>query len=118
MGKDGWLCAIGPHAQNGGITRILADTNIARCADRHIEPTVGPKANQLPAVMAIARQIVRDHHWLGRVVEPGFDLIVAQNPIDFRHIQRTVVKGHAIGEKQPAGQQKFVIRHLILVAVD
>ncbi len=86
VGEHNRLRAIGPHAENRPIARVAALTHITRRADRHIEPAVRTKANELPAVMAVARQAVGHHHGLGRVIEPGFDLIIAQNAIDFGHV--------------------------------
>jgi len=49
--------------------------DVARRADRHVEPAVGTEGDELPAVMAIARIPVGDDDGRRRPVEARLDIV-------------------------------------------
>ena len=81
-------CPVELQTGNGGIAFIRALADIAGRADWHVEQAIRPEADELLAMMGIAR-------W--RVGQVRLDVVIAQDAVDFSDIERTIVKDHAVG---------------------
>ena len=75
-------------------SRRLAD--VARRADRHVELAVGAEGDELPAVVAVGREGVADHHGLRRMRrDRGSMSSEAQDAVHRGDVERAVAKRHA-----------------------
>ena len=107
-GFDG--AAIRVHAQDVGVALRIGFTDVAGCADRHIQLAVRPEGDEFPAVVGLARQPVGDQCGWGRVVEPALDVVEAQDAADRRHVQAAVAVGHSHRHLQVAGHHDRCLR--------
>ncbi len=86
MDEDLQPSAIGSHSHDGGITFVVALTDITRGSYRNIEHPIRPKADELPAMMRIRWKCIVDHNGLRGMVQTRFDVVVAQKPAHFSHV--------------------------------
>src|SRR5262245_59723175 len=89
-------CAIELQTGNGGIAFIRALADVAWRTGWHIEQAIRPQADELPAMMGIARKAVGNHHGWRRIGQVRLDVVIAYDAVDFSDIQCTIVKGHTI----------------------
>src|SRR3989442_7704092 len=81
---------------------LLRFADVARRAGRDVEHAVGPEAQGLEAVMALARQIVDHHDGLRRIAELLLDRVVARDAPDLRDVERALDDRDAVRRLQPA----------------
>ena len=92
--------AVGMHPKDGAVVALRA-AHIARRADREIEKAVRSELQHLPAVMPLRRQPVGDDRGSGRVVQPGLDVVEAEDGADGRHVERPVAERDPARHPQP-----------------
>src|SRR5437899_12628754 len=69
---------------------LLRLADVARRAGRDVEHAVGPEAQGLEAVMALARQIVDHHDGLRRIAQVLRDRVVARAAPALRDVERAL----------------------------
>lgn len=72
--------AVGIHAHQVGIAVLVAMTDVARRADRHVQLAVRPEGDEFPTVVCLGREAVVDDDRGGRIVEPGVDAVQSHHP--------------------------------------
>jgi hypothetical protein len=75
-----------PSAGDGGVG-IGAVADVARRADGHVEQAVRPEGDELPTVMAVAREIPFHHHRRGRALQPSLDGVVTEDAADLGDVE-------------------------------
>ena len=109
--------AVDGHPQDR-IVRIGFVADVAGSADRHMEPPVRPEADELPAVVRVGRQPVRDHDRPRRRVQPVLDAVVPEDPADLSHVETSVAEGHAVRRVQTRRDAIALLRRAVAVRVD
>src|SRR5262249_47622115 len=89
-------CLVEIQTGNGGIAYIRALADIAWRADWHVEQAIRPQTDKFPAMMGIARIFVCKHYRWWRIGQVRLNIVITQDAADFRYIERTIVKGHAV----------------------
>ena len=80
VGVDGGGSGVGVHSQDGGETLVVASlADVAWRANWNIQIAVRTENEVLPAVIRLARQIVRNHFRVGTVPERIHDVGIAQH---------------------------------------
>ena len=92
--------AVAMHPKNAAVVTLRA-AHVARRADRKIEKPVRSELQHLPAVMPLGRQPVGDDYGSGRVVQPGLDVVEAEDGADGRHVERPVAERDPARHPQP-----------------
>ena len=89
-----------PHPVDRGVHGLgLAD--VARRAHRDVEQTVRSEGDELPAVVAVLRELA-DDDGLGRIREARLDPVVTEHAVHLRHVERAVAEGDAVRHVQAA----------------
>jgi hypothetical protein len=96
--------------------RRLAD--IARRADRHVEPAVRAEGDELPAVVLVGREGVAQDLGLRRPREVAGDVAESQDAAHLGDVQGAVAEGEPARQVEPARQHVDLIRAVIAVPVD
>ena len=86
---------VGPETRDRRV-RIAPPADVARSADRNVEKPVGAERDELPAVVRVLRERVRDDGGSRRIPEPSLDAVEAQKARDLHDVQRAVLHGHAV----------------------
>ena len=88
------------HPKDSAVDALRA-AHVARRADRKIEKPVRSELQHLPAVMPLRRQPIGDDRGSGRVVQPGLDVVEAEDGADGRHVERPVAECDPARHPQP-----------------
>jgi hypothetical protein len=102
-GHDLHAAAVQIDAADLGVFVGVGLADVARCAHGHVELSVGPDLDELPAVGDVARKLVVDRHGLGRIAELVLDAVVTGDGLRRRHIERALVELDAVREHQLLG---------------
>ena len=89
-----------PHPQDRGIARVGPFADVARSPHRDVEQPVGSEPDEFPAVVFVLREGIVDDDRLGRGLQPRFDPVVPQDPVDLGDVERTPAKRHAVGARK------------------
>ncbi len=108
---------LGINPGDGRIDGVLGIADVARRAHRHVELAVRAEADELPAVVAVERVGVGDHHRLRRARQMVVDGVEAQHAGDLGHVERAVAPGDTVGRAQPRGQGEDLVGPPVLVLV-
>ena len=119
-GVDPQVATVGVHAVDGGVDRrgrlVIAD--VARRPDRHVEATVGSEGDELPAVRPVGRELVVDHHRLGRRLQVRLDVVVAQDAVDLGDVEVAVAERDAVRHVEAAVERQHAVGLLVAVVVE
>ena len=97
-----------PVALDAGDERVargIRIADVARRADRHVQPAVRAEADELPAVVSFSGIAIGDDHGLRPRVEPRLDIVEAQNAVHFGDIKRSVLERHAVRYPEARGER-------------
>ena len=97
--------SVRPHPQDRGVARVGPSADVARSPHRDVEHPVGSEPDEFPAVVFVLREVFIDDDRLGRGLQPRFDPVVPQDPVDLRDVERTPAKRHAVGPAQVPGDR-------------
>ena len=111
------LTAIRFESVDGGVHIRIRCADVARRADRHVEPAIRTEGDELPAVMAVPGQFVEYDDWLWRGLQIGFDLIEAQDAADFGHVQRTIANGYTVRRVQAPGDGDDLVHLAVPICI-
>ena len=96
--------------------RRLAD--VARRADRHVEPAVRAEGDELPAVVLVGREGIAHDLGLRRSREVAGHVAESQDAAHLGDVQGAVAEGEPARQVEPARQHVDLIRPVIAVPVD
>ncbi len=117
LGIDLQIGAIRRNAGDFSVGRSLRLAHVTGRTNRHIQPPVWPKADELPTVMAIAGIVVVDDNRFWQVRQAGLDIVIAQDAVDLGHVQRPVAESYAVGRVHASLQRQDLIGPIVLVTV-
>ena len=107
------LAAIGLHAQDLAVGRAR-HADVARRADADIQQPVRAEADELRAVVRLARQAIGDEHRQRRVLQPVVDRIEAHDLRDRRHVKLPAAIRHACRQRQARDQRVHATRFALI----
>ena len=111
------VAAVAGHPQDG-VVRVGLVADVARSTHRHVELSIGPKADELPTVVRVGRKPVGDHERLRRRVQPVLDAVVPEYPADLGHVEASVSKGDSVRRVQTRCDDVPLIRNAVAVGID
>ena len=109
--------AVRLHSVNGSVDVRIHLADVAGRTHRHVQQAVRAESDEFPAVMAVARELVADHHRFGRILQAALDIVVAQDAADLGDIERTVAEGDAVRGIESPGDGDDLVGPAVAVGI-
>lgn len=117
VGEDLAVAAVGIQAGEARVDRVIAEADVARRANGHVELPVGTEVDELPAVMAVGREVVADDDRCGRIVEVGLDVVVACDPRILSDVEVAVMHRDTVRRVETVGDDDDALAAAVAVLV-
>ena len=109
--------SVGVHSIDDSVP-LIRPADVAWRTDRHVQQAIRPERDEFPAMMCFVGKFVVDNNRLGRILELGFDVVVACDARHFCHVQRAVPEGYAAWHVQSIGDLDHFVGPIVAIMIN